>query len=97
MRKPGKLPYKTVSEDYSLEYGVNTIEMHEDSVKKGDRVLLIDDLLATGGTALACRNLIEKMGGTVVGAVFVVELVDLKGREALSGTPVFAPVQFEGE
>ncbi len=97
MRKPGKLPYKTVSEDYSLEYGVNTIEMHEDSVKKGERVLLIDDLLATGGTALACRNLIEKMGGTVVGAVFVVELVDLKGREALSGTPVFAPVQFEGE
>ena len=81
IRKPGKLPYKTVSISYELEYGSNTIQMHEDAVKPGDRILLADDLLATGGTMEACRKLLEKQGATVVGAVFVIELLDLKGRK----------------
>ena len=97
LRKPGKLPYETVSVDYELEYGKNTIEMHKDSIQPSDRVLLVDDLLATGGTIAACKKLVEKQGATVVGAAFVVELVDLKGREKLQGIPIFAPVQFEGE
>lgn len=97
MRKPGKLPFETVSIDYSLEYGVNTIEMHKDSIQPGDRVLLIDDLLATGGTMAACRTLVENQGATVVGAAFIIELVDLHGREKLQNIPVFAPVKFEGE
>ena len=97
LRKPGKLPFETVSVDYELEYGKNTIEMHKDSIQHVDRVLLIDDLLATGGTISACRELVESQGATVVGAAFVIELVDLKGREKLQGIPVFAPVQFEGE
>lgn len=97
MRKPGKLPFKTVSEDYALEYGTNTIEMHEDSIVPGERVLLLDDLLATGGTIAACKNLIEKQGGVVVGATFIIELVDLKGRDKFTDIPIFAPVVFEGE
>jgi adenine phosphoribosyltransferase len=97
MRKPGKLPFKTVSEEYSLEYGTNTIEMHADSIKPGERVLILDDLLATGGTVAACRNLIERQGGVVIGAAFIIELVDLKGRDKLQNLPVFAPVVFEGE
>ena len=97
LRKPGKLPFQTVSVDYELEYGENTIEMHMDSISPSDRVLLVDDLLATGGTIAACRKLVEKQGATVVGAAFVIELIDLKGREKLQGLPVFAPVQFEGE
>ncbi len=97
LRKPGKLPFETVSVDYELEYGKNTIEMHKDSISSNDRVLLVDDLLATGGTIAACRKLVEKQGATVVGAAFVIELVDLKGREKLQGLPIFAPIQFEGE
>lgn len=97
MRKPGKLPYDVVREEYELEYGTNTIEMHVDSITPGERILLVDDLLATGGTIKACRNLIEKQGGVCVGAAFIIELVDLKGREALKPMPVFAPVVFEGE
>ncbi len=97
MRKPGKLPFETVSEEYSLEYGTNTIEMHSDSIKPGNRVLILDDLLATGGTVAACRDLIERQGGTVIGAAFIIELVDLKGREKLNNLSIFAPVVFEGE
>ncbi len=97
MRKPGKLPFKTVSEEYSLEYGTNRIEMHADSIKPRERILILDDLLATGGTVAACRNLIEKQGGIVIGAAFIIELVDLKGREKLRNLPVFAPVVYEGE
>ena len=96
-RKPGKLPYETVGIDYELEYGVNRIEIHKDSIAQGERVLIVDDLLATGGTVDACRQLVEKMGASVVGAAFVVELVDLKGRERLANLPVFAPVSFKGE
>ncbi len=87
IRKPGKLPYKTVSLSYELEYGQNTIQMHADAIKPGTRVLLIDDLLATGGTMDACRQLIENQGGEVAGAVFLIELLDLKGREKLSKIP----------
>lgn len=83
IRKSGKLPYKTVSEDYDLEYGKARIEMHTDAVGQGQRVLVHDDLLATGGTAAASATLIKKLGGTVAGFNFVVELVDLKGHERL--------------
>ncbi|MCL2304240.1 MAG: adenine phosphoribosyltransferase [Planctomycetaceae bacterium] len=83
IRKPGKLPYKTVSLSYELEYGKNTIQMHEDAIKPATRVLLIDDLLATGGTMDACRQLVENQGGEVVGALFLIELLDLNGREKL--------------
>lgn len=97
MRKPGKLPFKTVSQEYELEYGTNTIEMHADAISPSDRVIVLDDLLATGGTVAACRKLIEKQGGIVIGAAFIVELVDLKGREKFSDIPVFAPVVYSGE
>lgn len=95
IRKPGKLPRKTISKDYSLEYGVNTLCMHADGVKKGDKVVIIDDLLATGGTVKAARELIEECGATVVGAAFVVELVNLKGRELFSDINVKSLVTYE--
>ena len=87
VRKPGKLPYKTVSISYSLEYGENTIQMHEDAIKPGSQVLLLDDLLATGGTMDACRQLVENQGGKVAGILFLIELLDLKGREKLNVPP----------
>ena len=83
IRKPGKLPYKTVSVSYELEYGQNTVQMHDDAIKPETRVLLLDDLLATGGTMDACRQLVESQGGKVVGALFLMELLDFKGREKL--------------
>jgi len=86
VRKPGKLPYRTVSLTYELEYGKNTIQMHDDAIKPGSRVLLVDDLLATGGTMDACRRLVENQGGVVVGMLFLIELLDLPGREKL-GVP----------
>ena len=97
IRKPGKLPAKTVSESYELEYGTDTVEVHVDAIVKGCRYLVIDDLLATGGTAHASCELIEKCGGIVVGCLFVVELPDLKGRKALKNRVVSSLVQFEGE
>lgn len=83
IRKPGKLPYKTVSKSYELEYGVNTVQMHDDVVKPGMRVLIVDDLLATGGTMDACRQLIEENGGEMAGGLFLMELIGLNGRENL--------------
>src|SRR4030042_7117994 len=83
IRKKGKLPFKTVSHEYELEYGTDTIEMHIDAVAKGDRVLIIGDLLATGGTALACAKLIEKLGGVVVEIGFIVDLPDVGGRKKI--------------
>ena len=83
IRKPNKLPANTVKESYSLEYGTDTIEMHADAVKEGDKVVIIDDLLATGGTAVAACNLVKKVGGDVVAAAFVIELDPLKGREKI--------------
>ena len=80
IRKPNKLPAKTIKETYSLEYGTDTIEMHEDALKPGDRVLVLDDLLATGGTSLAACKLVKRAGGDVVAAAFIIELNPLKGR-----------------
>ena len=88
IRKPNKLPAETIKEDYSLEYGTNTIEMHKDAVKEGDRVLIIDDLLATGGTAAAACNLVKRLGGEVVSTAFIIELTPLKGREKLEANGI---------
>ena len=97
IRKPGKLPRKTVQKDYALEYGTNTLCMHADAIKKGDKVVVIDDLLATGGTVKAARELIEECGGEVVGAAFVVELINLKGRELFKDINVKSLVVYEDE
>ena len=94
VRKTGKLPWKKVSMTYDLEYGTDTIQMHEDAVHPGERILLVDDLLATGGTAKAACQLIEKMGGIVAECAFVVELEFLKGREKLKGIEVFSLVKY---
>ena len=93
-RKPGKLPYKTISYAYGLEYGTDELQIHEDSIKPGQRVAIVDDLLATGGTALACAKLVEKAGGVVVGFTFAIELCDLPGRETLAGYPVHTILQY---
>ena len=98
IRKPGKLPYKTVSEEYELEYGTDKIEMHVDAIEKGEKVLLFDDLLATGGTAKAACNLIEKAGGKVEGIVFIIELTgSLHGRNKLEGYDFLSLIQIEVE
>lgn len=88
IRKPNKLPADTIKETYSLEYGTDTIEMHTDAVKSGDRVVVIDDLLATGGTAVAACNLVRKAGADVVAAAFIIELDPLKGREKIEAKDV---------
>lgn len=94
IRKPGKLPRKIVSEEYDLEYGSNTLCMHEDGVKPGDKVIIIDDLLATGGTVKATKHLVEKLGATVVGSCFLIELEELKGRENLEGIKIFSLMKY---
>ena len=88
IRKPGKLPWKTASESYELEYGTDTIEIHTDAVAEGQRVLMVDDLLATGGTMEAALKLVDKIGGTPVACAFVIELSFLKGRQRLGDRPV---------
>ncbi len=88
IRKPNKLPANTIKETYELEYGTDTIEMHADAVKSGDRVVVIDDLLATGGTAVAACNLVKKAGAEVVASAFVIELTPLKGKEKIEKTGV---------
>ncbi len=94
IRKKGKLPYKTYEESYDLEYGSATLTIHQDAFKKGDKVVLIDDLLATGGTAAASARLIKRAGGTVVEIDFLIELAFLNGRQKLAGYEVFAPIVF---
>lgn len=94
MRKPGKLPADTVSESYALEYGTATLEVHRDAIAPGERVLIVDDLLATGGTAAAAAALVRRLGGSVAGHLFLVELEGLGGRERLAGDPVFSLVKF---
>ena len=94
VRKPGKLPRETVEFKYDLEYGSNTLCMHKDSVKKGQKVLIIDDLLATGGTVEATIKLIESLGGEVVGCAFLIELLDLKGRDKIGNYPVKALISY---
>jgi len=93
-RKLGKLPAQTLREDYELEYGKEGLELHKDAISRGDRVLIVDDLLATGGTAKAARILVEKLGGVVVGLAFVAELSFLKGREKLEGYEVRSLVKY---
>ncbi|MQK95298.1 adenine phosphoribosyltransferase, partial [Escherichia coli] len=94
IRKSGKLPWKKVKMDYDLEYGTDTIEIHQDAIEKSEKVILIDDLLATGGTALASAKLIEKCGGIVKKILFLVELTDLNGREKLKNYDVFSLIKF---
>ena len=95
VRKPKKLPAKTTSVSYALEYGTDTLEIHEDAVKKGDRVIICDDLLATGGTAAATVKLVQQLGGVVEGAAFAVELTFLNGRKKLQGLDVFSLIQYD--
>ena len=99
VRKSGKLPAEKVTHEYDLEYGTDTIEMHIDAITKGSKVLLVDDLLATGGTALAAATLIEKLGGSIVEMAFIVSLPDIGGEEKLraKGYNVYAQTEFEGE
>lgn len=94
IRKKGKLPAEVVSKEYALEYGTAVIEMHKDAIKKGDKVVVIDDLMATGGTAKAVAELIEECGGEVVSLQFVIELTDLSGREVLKGYNVDSVVKY---
>jgi adenine phosphoribosyltransferase len=94
VRKPGKLPYKTFQETYDLEYGKDTLEIHQDAVANGDKILVLDDVLATGGTAAATIKLVEKAGGEVVEAAFIIHLSFLNGQDKLQSTPVFSIIQF---
>ncbi len=93
-RKLGKLPYDRISEEYALEYGTNTVEMHADSIKPGHRAYVVDDLLATGGTAAAAARLVERLGGEICGFGFMVELTFLEGRSALRGYPICALIEY---
>ncbi len=97
VRKPGKLPCETISAEYELEYGTDKLEMHTDAVRPGQRVLMIDDLLATGGTMDACCRMVERLGGKIVGVAFVIELAFLSGREKISGYDVRSLIQVDGE
>jgi len=94
IRKPGKLPSKKISESYSLEYGTDTIEIHEDAIRSGEKVILHDDLLATGGTMQAAIKLVERLGGIVTGISFLIELDFLKGRELLKGYEIQSLIHY---
>jgi adenine phosphoribosyltransferase len=93
-RKPGKLPWKTIREEYQLEYGVATLELHEDAIAPGQRVVIVDDVIATGGTLKATRRLVERLGGTVEGMACLVELTFLNGRRMLDGAELFAVLTY---
>ncbi len=97
IRKPGKLPAKTLREEYELEYGHDSIEIHADAIKAGERILIHDDLLATGGTATAACRLVERMGGTVVGLAFLIELSFLHGRRHLEKYDLFSIIRYQSE
>lgn len=94
VRKPGKLPRVTISEKYDLEYGSNELQIHEDAIKPGQKVVIVDDLLATGGTVAATIKMVERLGGEVVGCAFVIELADLNGKELLKDYNVFTLLQY---
>jgi len=94
VRKLGKLPAETVRAEYSLEYGTNTLEMHRDAIEPGQRVLIVDDLLATGGTTQATVKLVEQVGGEVIACAFLIELTFLRGREKLKGYDVYAEIKY---
>ena len=97
VRKKGKLPWKTSQETYSLEYGEDTLEIHDDAVEKGEKVVIIDDLIATGGTVGATVKLVKKLGARIIECAFIVELPELKGRDQIQDCKVFSITQFEGE
>ena len=97
VRKPNKLPAETIREDYQLEYGTDSLELHKDAITDGERVLIVDDLLATGGTVVAATKLVEKLGGQVIGLAFLIELSFLKARERLSSYDVFSIVTYDTE
>lgn len=97
VRKKGKLPCETIEQSYDLEYGSAVVEMHKDSIQPGQKVAIIDDLIATGGTVEACIKMIEALGGEVVKVVFLMELAGLKGRERLAGYDVEAAIRYEGK
>ncbi len=94
VRKPGKLPGKTLSYEYELEYGTDTLEIHEDAIQPGQRVLIVDDVLATGGTVSAAANMVEQLGGKIEGLAFLIELVELKGRERLAKYDLVSLVKY---
>ncbi len=94
VRKPGKLPYETYKISYGLEYGRDSLEIHRDAFKKGAKVLILDDLLATGGTAKALAKLVKKMGGKIIGVMFLIELSALKGRKRLRNLPVYSLIKY---
>lgn len=96
-RKPGKLPWETVEESYELEYGKATLQIHADAIEKGQRVLILDDLLATGGTLAATARLVEKLGGIIEEIAIIIELTFLKGREKLTGRNIYSLVQYDSE
>ena len=97
VRKKGKLPPETIQEEYTLEYGTNVVEISKHGIQKGDQVLVVDDLIATGGTVSAAVKLVEALGGDVIECAFVIELPDLKGRDKLKGYKIFKLCEFEGE
>jgi adenine phosphoribosyltransferase len=97
VRKKGKLPYKTVGESYTLEYGEETVEINEDAIQQGERIVIVDDLMATGGTISAAVNLVEKLGGDIMECAFVIELPDLKGRQKIANQSLYSILEFEGE
>jgi adenine phosphoribosyltransferase len=94
-RKPGKLPAESISESYSLEYGTNSIEIHKDAISKSEKILIIDDLLATGGTIKALVNLVNRLEGDIVGLAFLIELASLKGRDTLKEYDIFSLLTYE--
>ena len=94
MRKLGKLPSEVVQAEYALEYGTNTVEMHRDAIRPGDRVVIVDDLIATGGTAGAAVDLVEQLGGEIISLLFVIELAALQGRESLQGYAVHSLITY---
>jgi len=95
VRKPGKLPHQRISQSYELEYGTDSLEMHADAIVKGQRVLVVDDLLATGGTMKACCQMVQKLGGELAGIAVLIELASLKGRDRLAPTPVHSVLRYE--
>ncbi|MFH1278749.1 MAG: adenine phosphoribosyltransferase [Candidatus Eisenbacteria bacterium] len=97
VRKPGKLPAETIREEYTLEYGTDSVEMHRDAIRSGDHVVLVDDLLATGGTAAAAARLVERAGGTVECLLFLIELSFLSGRRLLGGREILSLIEYGGE
>lgn len=94
VRKLGKLPYETIEASYDLEYGANVLELHKDSISHGENVLLVDDLLATGGTAAAVGELVQKLGGNIIGYSFLIEITSLNGREKLKPSPVWSILKY---